>query len=108
MTGLSCRYLQDRPVMFGELIFPLWHFFLEQGRCLLCIAFDWPPTAAKKEKGVFRGHPEPRQRASPSALPMSVKEGEDARPRTPAKGFVPGPQTLYPLHSLIYEWRSVI
>jgi hypothetical protein len=24
---------------------------------------------AKGEKGVFRGHPEPRQRATPSALP---------------------------------------
>jgi hypothetical protein len=30
--------------------------------------------AAKKEKGVFRGHPEPRQRALPSALPKTGGE----------------------------------
>jgi hypothetical protein len=48
--------------------------------------------AAKKEKGVFRGHPEPRQRATPSALPKRYL-GErllhlpDTRPRTPAKGY---------------------
>ncbi len=45
------------------------HFFLEQGICPLFVLFDSPPTEAQKEKGVFRGHPEPRQRASPSALP---------------------------------------
>ena len=50
------------------------HFFLEQGICPLFVLFDSPPTVAKKEKGVFRGHPEPRQRALPSALPKTVGE----------------------------------
>jgi len=72
------------------------HFFLEQGICPLFVLFDSPPTGlemrldndathladaqsrrketAQKEKGVFRGHPEPRQRAVPSALPKTVGE----------------------------------
>ena len=45
-----------------------------------------PPAAARRE-GMW-GHPTPRQRASPSALPFYAKVGEGSGIfRTPAKGF---------------------
>jgi hypothetical protein len=58
----------------------------------LSTLLDWPPAVAKRVKGVFRGHPEPRQRAAPSALLLDderifqvlLKPGEGLRPRTPA------------------------
>ena len=68
----------------------------------LCVYY-LPPSAAKGVKGIFRGHPEPRQRTLSSALlfcllPSTAKEkGDflgsavaslDARPRTLAKDVV--------------------
>src|SRR6266436_5989631 len=43
-------------------------------------------SRSARERG-FRGHPEPRQRASPSALPFCTRKKFSRTPRTPAKGF---------------------
>ena len=53
---------------------------------------------AKKEKGVFRGHPEHRQRALPSALPKTVGERVGSgRLGTALQGDASVPTPLPPL-----------
>src|SRR6266849_2381226 len=46
-------------------------------------------SRSAREKS-FQGHPEPRQRASPSALPFCTRAKFSRIFQTPTKGYVPG------------------